>query len=91
MKTLLSEKPRYAGQTLGDSMWMQSKLEQACSHRQKVRGGAARASGDGKLLLHGAAGSVWQDEEFWKIDDSDDCWAVSITIMPLGICTLKMY
>lgn len=54
------------------------------------RGGAARASGDGKLLLHGAAGSVWQDEEFWKIDGSDDCWAVSITITPSS-CTLKMY
>ena len=56
------------------------------------RRGATRAgaSGDGKLLLHGAAGSVWQDDEFWKIDGGDDCWAVSITIMPLS-CTLKMY
>lgn len=50
----------------------------------------ARASGDGKLLLHGAAGSVWQDKKFWKIDGGDDCWAVSITIRPLS-CTLKIY
>lgn len=60
LKTLLSErKPDATGQTLGDSMWMR-QLEQACSHRQKVEEGCQGIWG-WKLLLHGAAGSVWQD------------------------------